>query len=327
MEDDNNIQIEDFFIHFDLRWDKHEIPISQSIITEQALITIVEEINNKFFDSKLQFKIIVYSSENWWLVKKFGITTCLIGTFVLWQITPDIINWIVMWLNPNNKEVKHYIQDWTVYLKDIVQWFLEKDNNQLLDAWVKIEDFYKWYDAKNKFYTEAIKNKDVQWLWFDTSHNFPINRWDFNYRVSELNWENSNIEPVDKYHDLLVVSPINTKDDKKLSWQFKDPILKERFWAYMEDKVFYNNYLKNPIYLKKIIVKMRYHIKINDSWEKFIDKKDIIVVYQYNESKLLNLPKEAIIEIAPYKILDEFIENKNINESLKNTSSQTKLNI
>jgi hypothetical protein len=51
--DEINIQdtFEPFFIHFDLEGDKHEIPIQQSIITEQSIYTIVQEFNKHLFNN------------------------------------------------------------------------------------------------------------------------------------------------------------------------------------------------------------------------------------------------------------------------------------
>jgi hypothetical protein len=42
-------QMESFFVHFDLEDNKYNIPISQSIITEQSMQTIIQEINKQIF--------------------------------------------------------------------------------------------------------------------------------------------------------------------------------------------------------------------------------------------------------------------------------------
>jgi hypothetical protein len=53
----------------------------------------------------------------------------------------------------------------------------------------------------------------------------------------------SDVAPVDKYHKLIVVSSINTEEEKDLAWQFKDEKLKRRFQAYMKDEAFYEFFL------------------------------------------------------------------------------------
>ena len=50
----------------------------------------------------------------------------------------------------------------------------------------------------------------------------------------------SRIDPIDKFHELIVVSSINTEEDKKLSWQVKDKKIKKIFAVYMSDKSFYD---------------------------------------------------------------------------------------
>ena len=64
MSNSKSISLQDFYIHFDLENNLHEIPIEQSIVTEQALKTIIIQLNEKLFDNKLELQIFVYPPDN-----------------------------------------------------------------------------------------------------------------------------------------------------------------------------------------------------------------------------------------------------------------------
>ena len=329
MKENNKLIIDDLYIHFDIKEWRHEVPITQSIITEQSVNIVIQELNKHIFNNKLDLEVIVYSNEDWWLVKRFWVKIYLVWWFLIWALAPDILNWIVMWLWDWEKEVKSYVKDWTILVKEVLtdsfEWFMSIDNKSLQKNWVSIDKFHKWYYAKNNFYQEAIKNKSVSWIWFDKTHDFPVSRQEFYHRISDLQWDNTNIKPIDKYHNLLVVSPINTKEDKKLAWQVKDKVLKERFSVYMKDNDFYNTFLEKPFYLKELLVKVRYFIKINDIWDKYIDRKDIMKVYKYDDVNICSLPDDVKIEIAPFDILDNDLLDKE--ESSSNEIEQTSLKL
>ena len=291
---------EDFFIHYDLLKNKHHIPIQQSVVTDQSLVTIVDELNKHLFSWKLDLEIIVYSSEDGWLLKKYWFKAWVVVGVILTPITWNIMDGIVMWLW-DGRSITEYVRDGTVDIKELVEWFIRKDNTQLVESWVCIDIFHKAYHSKNILYTEAQKNTDVNWIWFTRSHDFPVQRSDFFDHIIDLQWED-NIEPIIKHHELIVISPINTFEDKKLTWQFKDKQWSERFNAYMKDESFYEFYLAKPFYIHNLVIEMVYYIRINEAWEKYIDKKELTTVYKYNSVVLKDLPDGVILDKAPYSI-------------------------
>lgn len=62
---------EDFFIHFNLANNKHEIPVSQSISTEQSLNTIIQELNRQLFNNQIEIHLVVLPAEDGSLIKRF----------------------------------------------------------------------------------------------------------------------------------------------------------------------------------------------------------------------------------------------------------------
>lgn len=293
---------EDFCIHFNLANNKHEIPVSQSIATEQSLNIIIQELNKHLFNNQMEIHLVVLPAEDGSLIKRFWIVLYTAGVFVVGSMFPDITNWVLKWLTW--KEVKDFAEDWTIQMKNVIQGFIEKDNRDLVDIWVKPQQFYKAYEAKNKFYQSALSNDDVLWVGFDNTERFPIKTWDFYHRIYDLKEVNTWLEPIDKYHKLTVVSAINTKEDKDLAWQVKDPKIKKRFSVYMKDEDFYEFFLENPMYISSMLVKVRYHLTRDNNDQITIERKEITRVYQYNSKVFFSLPEDAKIEPAPMLAYD-----------------------
>ena len=304
LKDQNFIITEskELIIHFDLADNKHEIPVDQSIITEQSIKSIAEELNKIIFKNQFSIEVVVYADDDWWLIKKFWIRVIVWASFIAWAMFPDTANWVIKWLTW--KDWSDHVENRTVIVKEMVQWFIEKKNSDLVNHNIWYEEFYSVYDAKNKFYECSLTNPDVQWIWFDCSHNFPIHRDSFWYRIVELEEKLSDLEPIDKFHHLTIVSQINTKDEKNLAWRVKDIKNYDRFYAYMKDKWFSKYILENHIYLESIKVKMRYHLKRDDNGKIKIDKKEITKVYEYNWKVKYPLPMNIEIDVAPWEVND-----------------------
>lgn len=298
-----NIILQEFFVHFDLENNLHEIPIEQSIITEQALKTIINWLNEKLFDNKLELKILVFPQENWSLLKKFWIWVVTVWSFIAWSMFSDVANWIIMWLW-DWRDLKEYVKDWTIDFKILVKWFLEKDSSILEASWMNHLEFYELYKAKNQFYSQALDNPNVKAIWFDNSQNFPIQKLDFFQKMVDLSLEKFSFDPIDKYHNVLVISWINTYEDKYLVWQLKDKKVKRKFSAYMKDDEFNDFFLSKKIYLDNLTVKLRYYPKLNELWEVKIEKREIIKIYKYNWENFSDFPSYAEITDAPLEVFE-----------------------
>jgi len=328
----NSASIQNFFIHFDLENNQHEIPIDQSITTEQSIKIIIEELNKNLFNGNLEIKVFIYADEPWSLIKKFWAYVILpVWTFILGNMFPDISNWIIMWLW-DGREVKEYIRDWTIEIKELVTWFFEKESSELEKIWISHLTYYKAFEAKNKFYGACINNKNVKAVWFDKTNDFPVNRNDFLSRISDLSIEKLWLQPIDKYHKLTVISWINTPEDKRLVWQFKDRKVKKKFSAYMKDDDFYNFFLSNQIYLVNIVAKVRYYPEITENGEIKFERREIIQVFEYNWESFSEFPKDAEITTAPLEGIDVnwkeiFIENKEQDTSIKEKETVQQLSL
>ncbi len=292
------------YIHFDLDWWKHSIPINQSIITEQSIQKIISNLSEVLFEWKIKFNIFIEPEIEWWLVKNIVISAFIWLSSYTFTARSD---WLLKWLTWKN--ISEYSQNFWEALKDSTEKFLSKNSQDLVESWLCIDKFYASYEAKNIFYKTAIANNDVKWLWFCKEHNFPIQRGLFLYKTIELKKEKKWDKFIDKYHDLIVVSSINSEKEKKLKWNVKDKTTEEKFWVDILDDDFYKIYFSNTLMIKEFKVKVRYNISIDNFWEETISNQSIIVVYEYNNNyKLMTLPNDFKIETSPYKLPENYKE-------------------
>jgi len=298
------------YIHFDLDWWKHNIPIYQSIITEQAIEKIINNISFVLFEWNLEVKIDIDPSQNWWHIWKVLLRVWVATSILLASANTELWSWIIKWITW--KDVKEYWENIWSMLKDSTVWFFSKNSLDLVENWICKEIFLPSYEAKNIFYKTANANKNILWLWFCKWHSFPIDRNTFLYKTIELKKEKTWNKFVDKYHELRIVSSINSEKEKKLMWQVKDKNSDERFWVNIWDKDFYEIYFSNNLLIRNFKVRIRYYISIDSFWDEKIDYKEVVMVYEYNNSiKLISLPKNIKFEKAPYILPEKFNEIQN----------------
>lgn len=292
-----------FIIHYDLLEGKHYIPIEQSIITEQSINTIIRNLSNNLYNWDFDLKIFTEAEDEWGVIKKFIIWTVLWTTAIVANTLLESLTW---------KDYSWNVENITIQLKDATIAFLSEPSFDLVEKWLCKEDYYDAYEAKNILYKSAISNSDVSWIWFCEKHNFPIERNSFIYKTIELKKEKTWDKFIDKYHDLIVVSSINSEKDKKLKWHVKDKITEERFWVDILDDDFYTIYFSSTLMVKEFKVRVRYYINVDNFWEETITNQSIVMVYEYNNTyKLMTLPNDFKIETAPYKFPENYKEITN----------------
>jgi hypothetical protein len=67
----------------------------------------------------------------------------------------------------------------------------------------------------------------------------------------------------------------------------------------MGDNDFHQLTLSNQILVKSLIARVRYYYTKNSDGQVHIDKKEIVMVYCYNEIQRFSLPPDAVIERSP----------------------------
>lgn len=294
------LDFEDLFIHFDV--ENHQIPVEQSIITEDSVKIIIEEFNKIFFNEQLEIKIFVLPEEPGGLFKRFGAVILIGGGFVLGQLAPDIMNGVVMGVG-DGREVKEYIRDG-------VKYFLEKDTVTLENKGFSKEQFHKAYQAKNKFYISAIDNKNLKGLGFDHSDNFSVLPNQFPYRVAMLDGTKKD-KIIRQIHSLKVVSTINAKENSADAWRVKNMPKGTTEHVYMKDKNFYDFYWKKDLKVHTLLAQLKYTIEEDELGNmRFKEKgKEIEIVFEYNGISFSPPPSAYQIETFPLQLKEKSINN------------------
>lgn len=111
--------------------------------------------------------------------------------------------------------------------------------------------------------------------------------------------ETKTIKIIEKIHELTVIQPVNKKEHRDLSWYVEDPNRKIKFGVYMSDENFYKLHFENVFGLKNLIARIRYTVEEDENGEEKIAKKEIIIVYKYNDHERFKIPLNEPIEPAP----------------------------
>lgn len=296
---------ESIVIHFDLENNSHDIPIEQSIYAEIAIQDIVHNIQELIFGSNKNIKLLVevLPAEKWSHKKRFLIKSIWwITTFLIGAASSGILDGILLPLTWKT------VQERTTYwieklIPTITANFLSEKNQDLFNKWIYYWQFTEAYEAKHKLYYSSLLNEKTTWICFSDTLVWLIPRNEFAYRlkdsISDKDWP----EPEEKFHELIIVSPIISEKDRKLTRKVKDILDREEerksFEVYMQDEEFYNGFLQNPFVINTLLVKMKYDLKRKESWEIKVEKKRIMKVYKFNDTVVTTLPSDAIISPAP----------------------------
>lgn len=315
-------QLGDFYVHFDVK--DHSIPVEQSIITEDAVKVVFEEFAKVLFGSDVDLQILVLPEVEGSLLKRFKITTMVVGSFVLGQLSPDIMNGIIMGVG-DGREAKEYVSDGTKYLLGSVRYFFEQDALVLRDQGFAQDKFKRSYIEKNKFYEAAIENKKLNGVGFDNGNSFAVLPERFPYKLANLE-DGDEEKVIRKIHRLRIVAPITTKEHQRDAWRVKDWRKGSTEHVYFKDKEFYEYYWEHDLKVHILVAQVKYTF-IEDLYGnvRLKDKgKEIEIVFQYDDQKYRDFPQKYKISKFPYKI-NENISEDNKENSKKEESQQTSL--
>ena len=238
-------------IHYDVP--RHEIPLVQFVNSANSLKNIIDDFNKEIFDKNINYELFICAPEEGGLKEICKIV--VISGGLLWaSLESDIGKAYIKGLTGN--QPSYYAEEAGVktgelvkdpkIISDMVVGFLQKETEELEKIGMSKHHHKQAYDAKNTIFQGCLDNSEVQGLGFDDSHNFPIQRSDFERHISPLSRneeEEENTDWVVETSDLIVYSP-NWKREKNLVWRgdttkFKDVsfvIEDEAFWKHVEVK-------------------------------------------------------------------------------------------
>lgn len=108
------------------------------------------------------------------------------------------------------------------------------------------------------------------------------------------------VKTVEKIHRLIVIKSVNDRQYKELMWNVEDENKQEKFGVYMADEDFYQIHLEKIFGLKTLTARVRYTLEENESEERVMKKKEIVLVYAYNGIQRFPIPEGETIEPAPF---------------------------
>ncbi|MFA5830027.1 MAG: hypothetical protein WC843_06090 [Candidatus Gracilibacteria bacterium] len=318
--------IEVISIHFNVP--SHYLLLSEFIETANDVEQILQEFNFKFFDAKLNIQILVLPPEEGSFLKKLGIFFALPVCVLSWGfLESDIGKAYIKGLTGNEPAYWAEIAGEgtakeLIILKESVKGFLEKNNNTLEQAGIKINEFPFAYKARNNFYNMCLKSEEISGVEFNNSGCFDIKRVNFpNYFTKEIDKpDGKKSKSVFRLHRLVIVAPV-ISGGSSAQWKTRDAKTLNPLNFFLKDEDFYDGILSGKYPLKEtgnddiITVCIEYKIHEENGQEK-VYERSAIKVYQFNNIKIAEIPTD--LELMAFKeskhFEDKEKENRNENQ-------------
>ena len=204
----NQEQQEEFFIHFDTRGRNdevvHQISLDTFIKTAQSLEKVLDGLNEKFFNKKINITISILPPE------KGGFEIPLILKFAGgWVIANGIKPFIK---GVTGQTFDYWIEQCGISTKELFAKFFKKfliletgNQNQQNDQTIKQRDFPKAFAGRSDFYKVCINDTQIKGVEFCKDYKF-IKRDRFPHYISSSIEEKLDSEY--KIHKLKIISAV-----------------------------------------------------------------------------------------------------------------------
>ena len=294
-------------LHFDVP--EHHIPLKQFIDSARSAQDIIDNFNDEFFDKKLKYELRVIAPQTGGLIELLQVIVPVaapIWLFLETDIGKGYIKGLTnhkpaYWAEQLGKKTRELSEIdkqklCATIIAFMVLGFLKKDTVDLERTGLSKEIFRRAYIARNRIYEGCINNAEVQALGFDTSHDFPIKRDDFQRYIVEMpsieeepELETSTRWKVDTV-DLIVHSP-NWKRDSKRKWQGSSTYQKDVQFV-IEDDNFWH------------------HVNIKDITPDINDNMRVQWAYPENNGKVSNVRVFRVLSYNGTNISDPLSESE-----------------
>lgn len=254
--------------HFDVPG--NYLPLRTFLETASQAEAVVTSFNDKFFEGKLQYELLVLPPEPGTFLSKFAILVVLGG---LWHVLESDMGKAFVkgltgyepahWTEIAGERVREklVLKDTTsaekndelqrhseaIIVAESVKGFFKKDNEELTKVGISVKIFRDAYEARNIFYQICSENAAIRGVGFSETDEFPIKRPDFARLQVVLPPKES--EPDENpWHvsiaTLTVTSPNWDQNDTQRLWKAKDSYGRDRyfkiedegFWSLVKDK-------------------------------------------------------------------------------------------
>lgn len=294
-DDKNKTKPELLSIHFDVK--DHYINKDNHVLGIEATSTIIDELNKRLFDGKLEYEVLVFPSEEGSFKTKLAVKISTVAMLALTLSENGLFKGIVNDLTGAEWDNYTIGQNIGGFLRDTTKRLFVTDVSTLEKIIPSSMNFDKILKVKSDFYNQCIENEEVKALGFDDTENFPIKRNQFfNHIITK-----DKIRPLvsDLFIvDATIISPVDVDKDKH--WELENrktnKVIGKKISAYMHDIKFKKDFLEGKYPLKKshnpdtLKVLLEYK-KQERNGEIEIRERCINTVYSFNGKELTKIPE------------------------------------
>jgi len=282
-------------LHFDT--EQNSLDLDTFINTTNAVEHILNILNQKIFERKINYRIYVLPPEPGSFKQKLAIVgTCIGGAlFFLDGDTGKAFFKGLTGHEPSywSENAGENIRE-LILLKEATKGILQKDVPTLIKIGLDNQNYEGIYNAKNQFYKACIIDEKINAVGFDNSDNFSVTRSNFIDHTSAQNLDLVTSFDL-KIHDLIIVSPITAKKIKNM-WRTVDKNTKEKVNFYIKDDEFYLDFIAglHPIKASKDDDEITALIRYEHTYKNgvLIDtKKYAIKIFRFNGTKIADFPE------------------------------------
>ncbi len=291
-------------MHFDTA--EHFLPADSYLITVKSLNNILNEINKRLFEGRLDCELLVFPHENGGFLsinglKITGIKKAAKNTI----ITLGVLGGLVSFTETDTfkgavhgitgKEMQHYETSKNIgeLIHDLIIGIYKVENEDLKRKIPLEVNLDKAIKAKSDFYQMCWNSELIKAIGFDNTYNFSVPRNRFLYHISK-----DIIRPVESdfhIYDAVLVSPVNVPKDTK--WVLEDRVTKTKISAHMRDKSFRAGLLNGKYPLKEtkdddVLTILVEYEKQERNGELEVKNTCIKTVYKFNNEDITPIPDD-----------------------------------
>lgn len=312
-------------IHFDVP--DHHLPLKTFIETASQTEAVIAALNEKLFDGRLQYEILVLPPEVGTFKTKLAIVCSTFAAFwalvesdsgkglikgltghepSYWtelagqKIRQKIVSSVQSASTEREQESQeHRVQTLTqaIIIVESTKSFLQKDTDDLSRIGVQPPAYRDAFEARNLFYKSCYDNSEIRSIGFEEAEHFPIKRSDFARLQVALPPREEEPEQHPWHVEiaaLKVTSPNWDRSDKQRLWKGRDSQGREKLFK-IEDENFWHLAKEEKLNLHVIdIIKVQWAFQIVNNRPRDIR---VLAVLEYNDEVLTSPLNENALNI------------------------------
>ncbi len=283
-------------IHFDVGG--HSLALKTFVNSAEAVDQILMDLNQKFFDGKIEYSLLVLPPEEGTFKQNLAIAGTVLTCSWLF-LESDIGKGYIRGLTGHDpsywSEAAGEGTKELVILKESTKGVLEKDVPSLAQVGIQQNQFSCLYAGKNKFYETCISDEKIEGVGFDDSTSFPVRREAFLSHTAIPDVEITTGSDL-KIHELIIVSPVTAKNINNM-WKTKDKHTEEQVNFYLKDDAFYLDFIAglHPLKESQNDDEITALVRYEQTYKGGIlmeTKKYAIKIFRFNQTQIAEIPED-----------------------------------